>query len=81
MQVDGPANAVRDQLAKVSGVKKVQLDGTTNGVSRYAVECETGRDVRRELAQAVVQNGWGLLELRSKDFSLEEVFLELTTEE
>jgi ABC-2 type transport system ATP-binding protein len=81
MQVDGPANSVRDKLAKVTGVKKVQLDGTANGASRYAIECETGRDVRRELAQAVVQNGWGLLELRAKDLSLEEVFLELTTEE
>jgi ABC-2 type transport system ATP-binding protein len=76
VQVDGPAAQVRDKLASVSGVKKVQAN---NG--RYEIECQPGRDARRELAQAVVQNGWGLLELRAKDFTLEEVFLNLTTEE
>jgi ABC-2 type transport system ATP-binding protein len=77
LQVDGPAAQVRDKLAKVHGVKKVHA----NSNSRYDIECEPGRDIRRELAQAVVQNGWGLLELRAKDFTLEEVFLNLTTEE
>lgn len=79
LQVDGPAAPVRDKLANVAGVKKVHA----NSDNRYEIESEAGRDVRRELAQAVVQNGWGLLELRpkDKDFTLEEVFLNLTTEE
>jgi ABC-2 type transport system ATP-binding protein len=79
LQVDGPAAAVREKLAGVHGVKKVHA----NNDSRYEIESEAGRDVRRELAQAVVQNGWGLLELRpkDKDVSLEEVFLNLTTTE
>ena len=42
---------------------------------------EQGRDIRRELAQAIVGNGWGLLELRPMRVSLEEIFLSLTTEE
>jgi len=79
LQVDGPSAQVRDKLASVHGVKKVQAGGH----DRYEIECEAGRDARRELAQAVVQNGWGLLELRAKDkdFTLEEVFLNLTTTE
>ncbi len=79
LQVDGPSAAVREKLAGVNGVKKVHA----NSDSRYEIESEPGRDVRRELAQAVVQNGWGLLELRpkDKDVSLEEVFLNLTTTE
>jgi ABC-2 type transport system ATP-binding protein len=81
VQVDGPNAPVRDKLASVSGVKKVKRDDAADGINRYEIECESGRDVRRELAQAVVQNGWGLLELRAKDFTLEEVFLNLTTEE
>jgi hypothetical protein len=32
------------------------------------------------LAQAVVHSGWGLLEIRPKDLSLEEAFLKLTQE-
>ena len=37
--------------------------------------------VATELAQAIVGNGWGLLELRPMRVSLEEIFLSLTTEE
>jgi hypothetical protein len=37
--------------------------------------------VRRDLARAVITNGWGLLELRPLRMSLEEIFLSLTTEE
>jgi len=79
LQVEGPTAPVRDKLAGVAGVKKVHAHSD----NRYEIESETGRDVRRALAQAVVQNGWGLLELRpkDKDFTLEEVFLNLTTEE
>ena len=45
------------------------------------MESERGRDVRRELARDIVMRGWGLLELRPMRMSLEEVFLQVTTEE
>jgi ABC-2 type transport system ATP-binding protein len=45
------------------------------------VESEPDVDVRRELAHAVVTRGWGLLELRPVRMSLEDVFLQVTTEE
>ena len=47
----------------------------------FEVDSETGRDVRRDLARAVVASGWGLLEMRPMRMSLEDVFLSLTTEE
>jgi ABC-2 type transport system ATP-binding protein len=47
----------------------------------YEVESEQGRDVRRDLSQAVVNGGWGLVELRPMRMSLEDIFLSLTTEE
>jgi ABC-2 type transport system ATP-binding protein len=47
----------------------------------YEVDSEAGRDVRRELAAAVVGRGWGLLEMRPMRMSLEEIFLHVTTEE
>jgi hypothetical protein len=37
--------------------------------------------VRAQLAEFVVNKGWGLLELRPVEMSLEEVFRQLTTEE
>ena len=53
-------------------------DGRPGG---FDVRSESGRDVRRELAAAVVGRGWGLLELRPVRKSLEDVFINLTTEE
>ena len=44
-------------------------------------QSERGRDIRRELAREIVNRGWGLLELRPMRLSLEEVFLQVTTEE
>ena len=40
-----------------------------------------GRDVRRDLARAVITSGWGLLEMRPMRMSLEDVYLSLTTDE
>jgi ABC-2 type transport system ATP-binding protein len=81
LQVEGPGEQVLNKLAQMSGVKHVAPSHTLNGnLNRFDVIAEDGRDIRAELAQAVVQNGWGLLELRAKDLSLEEAFLKLTQE-
>jgi ABC-2 type transport system ATP-binding protein len=45
------------------------------------VESARGTDIRREIARAIVTRGWGLLELRPMRMSLEEIFLQVTTEE
>jgi gliding motility-associated transport system ATP-binding protein len=47
----------------------------------FEVESEPDIDVRRELARVIVSRGWGLLELRPVRMSLEDVFLQVTTEE
>jgi ABC-2 type transport system ATP-binding protein len=52
-----------------------------DGLTALEVASLTGRDIRRELAAAVVGRGWGLLELRPMRMSLEDVFLTLTTVE
>ena len=52
-----------------------------DGMVGFEVDSESGRDVRRDLARAVVSSGWGLLELRPMRMSLEDIFLSLTTEE
>jgi ABC-2 type transport system ATP-binding protein len=68
-------------LSAVDGVTRVTATPGATGLSKTEVETVQGRDLRRDLARAVVTNGWGLLELRSMRMSLEEIFLHLTTEE
>jgi ABC-2 type transport system ATP-binding protein len=48
---------------------------------RYLVETEKDRDLRQELARVVCSSGWGLLELRPVDMTLEDIFIRLVTEE
>ncbi len=81
VQVDGAGEAAGATLAQIPGVTRVGEVDRQGGMVGYEVESEPGRDVRRELAGAVVGAGWGLLELRPVRMSLEEIFLQLTTEE
>ncbi|MBI2835558.1 MAG: ABC transporter ATP-binding protein [Acidobacteria bacterium] len=81
VQVDGGGTDVPAALEHVAGVTRVTLAEQRDGVAGYEVESAREHDVRRELARAVVSNGWGLLELRPLRMSLEEIFLHLTTEE
>ena len=43
------------------------------------MQSEVGADIREALASAVVNGGFGLMELRPAHLSLEEIFLQLTT--
>ncbi len=81
VQVDGAGDAAGGTLGQVAGVTRVAEVDRQGGTVGYEVESEPGRDVRRQLAGAVVGAGWGLLELRPVRLSLEEIFLQLTTEE
>ena len=81
VQVEGPDGEVQGTLASVAGVTNVRVSDRREAVVGLEIESERGRDVRRELARAVADRNWGLLELRPLRMSLEEIFLHLTTEE
>ena len=81
VQVDAQGADVSAALGRIAGVRRVVESDHRQGMVGYEVESERGRDVRRDLARAVVTSGWGLLELRPMRMSLEEIFLSLTTEE
>jgi ABC-2 type transport system ATP-binding protein len=81
LEVEGPAQEVAARIRTVSGVARVKVVAANDGRTRFQVESELKRDIRRDLAQAVVQNGWGLLELHASTMSLEDIFIKLTTAE
>jgi ABC-2 type transport system ATP-binding protein len=81
VQVDAGGRDAAVALARIGGVTRVVEADRRDSAVGYEVESERGHDIRRDLAQAVVTNGWGLLELRPMRMSLEEIFLSLTTEE
>jgi ABC-2 type transport system ATP-binding protein len=81
LQLDASGADAAVSLTRVPGVTRVVEADRRDGMVGYEVDSESGRDIRRDLAHAVVSNGWGLLELRPMRMSLEDVFLSLTTEE
>ena len=81
VQIDSAGVDAGRALASIPGVTRVVEADRREGVVGYEVDSERGQDVRRDLARAVVSNGFGLLELRPMRMSLEQVFLSLTTEE
>jgi ABC-2 type transport system ATP-binding protein len=62
-----------------------QLDGVIRvehvGDNLFAIEAPPGRDIREQVAEFVVKNGWGLLELRREEMTLEDIFVNLVTRE
>jgi ABC-2 type transport system ATP-binding protein len=81
VQVDAGGADAETALASVPGVTRVVPADPRRDSGAFEVESEKGRDVRRDLSREVVTRGWGLLELRPMRISLEEVFLQVTTEE
>jgi ABC-2 type transport system ATP-binding protein len=81
VQVDAGGADATASLSHVPGVTRVVESDRRDSMVAYEVDSESGRDVRRDLARAVVSSGWGLLELRPMRMSLEDVFLTLTTED
>jgi ABC-2 type transport system ATP-binding protein len=82
VRVEGPATEVVRTLGGIAGVQTVKEDGSGPGpVVTCVIECKKDRDVRKDVAAAVVHQNWGLLELRPVDLTLEDVFVRLVTEE
>ncbi len=81
VQLDGEAEGAAGALARLPGIAGVTEVDRKAGFVGFEVESEAGRDLRGDIARAVVTGGWGLLELRPVRISLEDIFLQLTTEE
>ncbi len=81
LTVQGPAQAVSEKLMAIDGVTSVQSQETEGGPATYTVECRLNSDLRPVIAATVVSQGWGLFDLRGVSLSLEDVFINLITQE
>jgi ABC-2 type transport system ATP-binding protein len=81
VQAQGPAEDVQRALQSIPGVVRVSVSDRRGDVSSFDIDSAKDFDPRREVANAIVRGGWGLLELRPMRISLEDIFLKLTTVE
>ena len=78
---EGPAGEMKEKMERVGGVSLVEQRDTADGRVTFEIHAAKEHDVRAELARAVVESQWKLLELRTSGLSLEDIFLKLTTKD
>lgn len=74
VRVRGDSDGLADKIRKIKGVRDV----AANADGSVEFEFAAGLDARPQVAKAVVQGGYELLEMRALGMSLEEIFLQLT---
>jgi len=79
LEVRAAAGPVFDLIRTIPGVLNIRQRDAGGDATAYEIEAEAGKDLRAELARAVVQKGFDLLGLSQVGMSLEEIFLHLTT--
>ena len=77
-KIEGEYESVAKKVLAIEGVEVCKQVNENEGVIEYRIETEEGRDIRRELFSAMAENGTPILELRSAELSLEDIFLRLT---
>ncbi len=76
LKVQGPAEKVTDRLRQINSIRGVAYEKPF-----HIVEFPADQEPQAKITEAMVQSGWTLLSMESVEMSLEEIFLQLTTEE
>jgi ABC-2 type transport system ATP-binding protein len=81
-EVQASEQPLRELLAQIPGASRVQTEpAQVNGHVLATVEAAEGKDIRSAIAARIVEKGWPLFELKGVSLSLEDIFLELTTDD
>ena len=84
VEVEGVEAQVRGVLERLPGVETVREDDRRgqekNGPVAFIVEY-VGEDLRKETSRAIMERGWGLLEVRALEPTLEDMYLQLIRDE
>jgi ABC-2 type transport system ATP-binding protein len=76
LKVRGPAQKVTDRLRQINSIREVAYEKPY-----HILEFPSDQEPQAKITEAMVQSGWTLLSMESIEMSLEEIFLQLTTEE
>jgi ABC-2 type transport system ATP-binding protein len=79
LRIRGQAKELAEALRNLKGVQRVSFADADH--EKLFVETDRSGDMRADIARLVVARGIDLLELRVVDLSLEDIFMQLVTEE
>ncbi|MBV9463987.1 MAG: hypothetical protein JO317_07135, partial [Verrucomicrobiae bacterium] len=75
------AGALEGALREIPEVEEIRVQSAGDGYVRATVWPRVDQDLREAVAYKVHGHGWGLRELTRRIQSLEDVFVQLTTED
>ena len=78
LEIIAPENSCAEKLRALDHVKRVDERGTGENSLTFVLEVEKGQDLREQIFDLSVREGWKLLELHREITSLEDVFRQLT---
>ena len=82
VEVQASEQPLREVLAQIPGASRVQIEAAPlTGHVLATIEAAEGKDIRSAIAARIVEKGWPLFELKGVSLSLEDIFLELTTDD
>ncbi len=81
VRVRGPEQGVYEELVKIPGITKVAKHGQKeDDAFDFILENDGNTDIRIPVFRMLSAKDWPILTLRSSEASLEDIFLQLTTE-
>jgi len=78
LKIEGDEQKIRTAFKPIKDIKSMDIK-TADGICQVIVE--SASDIRKELAKQAIHKDLGLLELYTDKFTLEDIFLQLTTKE
>jgi ABC-2 type transport system ATP-binding protein len=77
-KIEGDSDKVVPLVLQIEGTELCKQINERDGVYEYRIESEEGVDIRRDLFNTMAKNELPILELKTAEMSLEDIFLKLT---
>ena len=83
MVIEGKVREVVKTIEKIEGVEKVEVEKPVKEkFNRYTVRLKKDTpEIKKKISKKIVGENFGLLEMKVKEMTLEDIFLKLVTEE
>lgn len=81
LKAEGDISNIILSLRNIDGVKNVKFEKTNSNIVDFIIESDKSRDIRKDIASTIIRNDWNLYEMYKKEVSLEDIFLQLVTQE
>ncbi|NLW10401.1 MAG: ATP-binding cassette domain-containing protein, partial [Clostridiaceae bacterium] len=79
LTAEGPADNIITMLKAIQGVSRVEIIlEKENNIALFEIENAPNTDIRRQVFFAMAENSWPIIEMKSLDPTLEDIFLKVT---